>query len=65
MRWAALLLALALSACAHQPGWTNSGAIPFENASARCQIETQVVEGPAWETCMEALSWRRRTGRKG
>ena len=60
----ALWLVLALAACASAgpPGWTAvPNAPPFENTQARCQIETQVVEGPAFEACMEALGWRRVT----
>jgi hypothetical protein len=55
------IAAAALSACAstHEPGWTGSGATPFDTAKARCQIETQTVEGPAFEACMQALGWRR------
>ncbi|MEQ1493302.1 MAG: hypothetical protein ABL932_22420, partial [Terricaulis sp.] len=59
-----LWLALALAACAStgEAGWTRSGdAPPFENTQARCQIETQVVAGPAFEVCMAAHGWRRET----
>lgn len=58
-----LVLALLLAACAStgEPGWRNEGQSPFENAKARCQIETQTVDGPDWERCMNALGWRRET----
>ncbi|MBK8544036.1 MAG: M1 family peptidase [Caulobacteraceae bacterium] len=59
----ALWLALALSACASAgpEGWTRSerAAAPFSNTQARCQIETQVVSGSAFETCMAAHGWDR------
>ena len=60
-RIASLVLVLALAACGstHEPGWTGSNATPFDNAKARCQIETQTVEGPDFERCMEGLGWRR------
>ena len=60
-RIAGLALMLALAGCAgtHEPGWTGTDAAPFDSAKARCQIETQVVDGPAFETCMAALGWRR------
>lgn len=60
----ALWLALALGACASTSvgGWARSeDAPPFTNTQARCQIETQVVEGPAFEVCMAAHGWRRET----
>lgn len=59
MRAAALALMLAACAGASEPGWTTTGAAPFETAEARCQIETQTVDGPDWERCMETLGWRR------
>ena len=55
----AVVLGLLLSACASEPGWTNSGTSLFDNAKSRCQIETQTVDGPDWERCMAALGWGR------
>jgi hypothetical protein len=59
--YALVAAALVLSACASssEPGWTGTDATPFDSATARCQIETQQVEGEAFERCMEALGWRR------
>jgi hypothetical protein len=56
-----VLAAFVLSACAstNERGWTGAGATPFDHAKARCEIETQTLEGPAFERCMEALGWRR------
>ena len=56
---AVVLVMVAACASAGEPGWANSGSIPWENAKSRCQIETQTVDSPAWETCMHALGWRR------
>jgi aminopeptidase N len=57
--WCAAL-ALALAGCASvtgQAGWVRDGETPFDAAQARCQIETQDVDGVAWERCMNALGW--------
>jgi len=61
IRFFAVSLTLLLSACAgaHEPGWTGQDAEPFDNAKARCQIETQTVDGPDFERCMANLGWRR------
>ena len=53
---------LVLTACAStgdNRGWTGNGAMPFDHAVASCQIETQVVEGPAFEVCMASKGWTR------
>ena len=59
MRGLILFAVLALAACAsaNDQGWTGSNATPFDSAVARCQIETQTVEGDAFEACMAALGW--------
>ena len=51
-----------LAACASSSddrGWTGNNAMPFDHAVASCQIETQVVEGPAFEVCMASKGWTR------
>ena len=60
-----LVAVLALAGCvsvAPRLGWENSGTSPFANAEARCQIETQEVEGVQWVRCMNALGWWRAPG---
>ena len=46
-------------ASASEPGWTGHDAQPFDTAKARCQIETQTVDGPDFERCMTSLGWTR------
>jgi hypothetical protein len=60
-RISALAWVLALGACTSTPerGWTGTDAAPFDGAQARCQIETQTVDGPDFERCMANLGWRR------
>ena len=57
-----ILAAVFAAACAStsEPGWTGSNATPFDTAKARCEIETQTLEGEAFERCMAALGWTRR-----
>lgn len=55
------VVALALTGCAGvlpRLGWENNGAFGFNTAQARCQIETQDIDGASWERCMNALGWR-------
>ncbi len=61
MRNLVLAAAFFLSACAatHEPGWTGQNAMPFDHARASCEIETQTLEGPAFETCMASKGWTR------
>lgn len=51
----------ALTACAgvNDDGWTGQNAQPFDNARAACEIETQTLEGPQFETCMAGKGWTR------
>lgn len=51
----------AITACASssEPGWTGHDAMPFDNAKASCQIETQTVDGPDFERCMASKGWTR------
>jgi hypothetical protein len=58
--WAGAAALLSACASTNEPGWTGTNATPFDSAKARCQIETQTIEGEAFETCMAALGWRRR-----
>jgi hypothetical protein len=58
----ALLLGLALSACAtaadETAGWTPAAnATPFEAAAKECQNRTQSEQGPGSEECMAGLGW--------
>jgi hypothetical protein len=55
------LIALMVSACASTPerGWTGRDPALFDSAKARCQIETQAVDGADFERCMANLGWRR------
>jgi len=56
-----LLAAAVLAGCANvnDEGWTGQGAHPFDHARAACEIETQQLEGPQFETCMAAKGWTR------
>lgn len=55
----ALLLLAACASNGNGEGWTGNNATPFDHAVASCQIETQVVEGPAFEVCMASKGWTR------
>ncbi len=61
-----LVSVLALSACAtHQPGWTGSGAQPFDSALAECQGEVAAIaveaqREAALAQCMAQKGWTRR-----
>lgn len=56
-------LALALAACASGPaGWERTGEAPFAQTEARCQIETQEIDGAQWEICMNGFGWWQTTG---
>ena len=54
------------SACAtHEPGWTGTGAQPFDPALAECHaqvdgIAVQVEREAALEQCMAAKGWTRK-----
>jgi outer membrane murein-binding lipoprotein Lpp len=58
---AIVVAALLLAGCAsaHEPGWSGSRAQPFDSAKAACEIETQTVEGAAFEACMASKGWIR------
>lgn len=66
----ALAAAAALSACAtvNEPGWTGSGAEPFDAARADCEAQAAGQSSPnatddqrraAFEACMAARGWTR------
>ncbi len=62
MRAIAVTAAAALlAACAtvDEPGWTGSGAEPFDTAQAACEIETQSNSGAQFEACMAGRGWTR------
>lgn len=63
-KWFAVALTLMLAACAGAPrGWERSGGTTrFETAQLRCQIETQDVDGIAWEVCVNGFGWLRAPG---
>ncbi|HYD89799.1 MAG TPA: hypothetical protein VEA80_20130 [Vitreimonas sp.] len=56
-----VLTALTLAACAstNDAGWTGENAVPFDNARAACEIETQTTEGAQFEACMAGKGWTR------
>lgn len=60
-RLAAIAALFVVTACvsAREPGWTGHDAQPFDSAKARCQIETQTVDGPDFERRMASLGWTR------
>lgn len=57
---------LAMNGCATtEPGWTGSGAQPFDQALSECHTQVDVIANQqereaALETCMAAKGWRRR-----
>jgi len=55
----ALLLAAACATNRNSAGWTGQNTMPFDHAVASCQVETQVVKGPAFEVCMASKGWTR------
>lgn len=59
MIFVGLVLVSACASTSDHPGWTGHNAPPFENTVARCQIETQTVDGPDFERCMASLGWTR------
>lgn len=59
-----LLLPLLLAACAtHDPGWSGSGAEPFDAAKADCEAEAAALPAAgrdaAFEACMARRGWTR------
>jgi len=56
-----LIAAAVLAGCAsvNDEGSTGQGAQPFDSARAACEIETQTLEGPQFETCMAGKGWTR------
>jgi hypothetical protein len=56
-----LLLLATLPGCAStsEPGWTGSGASPFDAARAECLQQSQDHDQAAFEACMASKGWRR------
>ena len=56
---------LGLAACAtNEPGWTGSGAAPFDSAQAECQVQVEgtaagAERDAAFQACMAARGWTR------
>ena len=56
---------LGLAACVtNEPGWTGSGAAPFDSAQAECQGQvdgtaTSAERDAAFAACMAARGWTR------
>ena len=62
---ACLPAALCTAGCAtNEPGWTGSGAQPFDQSLADCQAEVRGIAGEAqrdsaFEQCMARKGWMR------
>ena len=55
------LLVATLPGCAStsEPGWTGSGAEPFDAAEAECLEQAQGHDPAAFEACMASKGWHR------
>ena len=57
-------IALAAGCATHEPGWTGSGAQPFDQALAECHAQVDVIpvqaeREAALQACMAQKGWTR------